>query len=151
LVAAGHEIAIYQRAERRAQAARQTQILDRHRHAVQRADLAAAREPAIGCGGFRAQFATRTQRDDRVDLTIQLLDLRQVRVEYLEGRQLAAREQRGKPPRVEKHDLGRRRGAHAALIRWLGAAPASRAPGRSPTAWPGASRAKCPRRCSKRW
>ncbi|MNY30952.1 hypothetical protein D3C86_1650890 [compost metagenome] len=78
--------------QRRAHGGAQTgsggQVFDRLRHAVHPATgLALIQLPVAGVG-LRQQLIVRTQRHQRIDLRIEALDLRQVRLHHLAARHL---------------------------------------------------------------
>ena len=110
LVRCRDEVAVQRGAERRAQPARQAQILDRDRQAVQRAGELAGRELAIGRSRVGEQLPGGAKRHDRVDRRVDALDLRQECAHDLDGRELAPRELHHELPRRCERDLSRRHG-----------------------------------------
>ena len=99
-----HVIAVEGRAPGRANAGRVHEIFVRHGQAVQHADRPAARDDLVGTRrvGHRPLGH---ERDDRVDLRVDALDLRQVRGHHLARRNLLRAQQRGEFDRAEERDL----------------------------------------------
>ena len=135
-----HEVARERRAERRADAGRGDQVLDRDRQAVHPAAALAARELRVARVGLREQGIAVLQRDDRVVRRVQPLDAVERGDHELAARQLRAaiaRTARG----VELGRIGHGRAANqpAAQRGWRVTCSA----GACPASGPRASTASC--------
>ena len=75
------------------------EVLDRDRQPVQRAERVAAGDRPVGVGG-RCAGAAFVERDDRVDVRVDLGDPRQVGLHRLGGRDRAGRDRRGELARA---------------------------------------------------